>query len=328
MAFIPVNPRIRAFEVRYALLRNFIKKRIFSIREYDHKKVDKILFEIQREIARVRKFSLRWADQNLTWVYNQGYTKAKKKMIKEGIKPPGKNTIKHGRKQEIINRFKIITGQMTDSIYKGAVNYFEVLKKAEVEIQTKMQFKMEDTEVTKRIDNVINDALEERYRKVELADGEETIRIAISTTDEARDEIVKVLKKAYGKIDFVEVNGRNYNVKKYAKMIARTEMRKGQTQSVLDVCEQFDNDLVQVSQHGDSCPICDPYQGQIYSLSGQSKEYPALDIEIPIHPNCEHNLDPVSSYGIAVMKRRGTLPTQTKNKPTVPQRRQELRKAG
>src|SRR5690606_668684 len=36
------------------------------------------------------------------------------------------------------------------------------------------------------------------------------------------------------------------------------------------------NDLVEVSAHDGARPLCEPYQGRIFSLSGNHPDYPAL----------------------------------------------------
>lgn len=57
-------------------------------------------------------------------------------------------------------------------------------------------------------------------------------------------------------------------------------------------------DLVKMSEHDDSCPICLPYQGRVYSLSGNSEIYPYLydtgwdETYQNFHPNCRHYLEP------------------------------------
>jgi hypothetical protein len=52
-------------------------------------------------------------------------------------------------------------------------------------------------------------------------------------------------------------------------------------------------DLVKMSSHATTCPVCAVYQGRVYSISGRSKEYPALSVVFRngynnIHPNCRH----------------------------------------
>jgi hypothetical protein len=99
--------------------------------------------------------------------------------------------------------------------------------------------------------------------------------------------------------NFIEINGRHYNLRKYSMLVARTEMRKSQSSGVLNSCKQYDNDLVEVSNHGTTTPICEPYEGNTYSLSGRTKGFPYLDTSPPYHPNCQHFLIPTSEEAIA-----------------------------
>lgn len=104
---------------------------------------------------------------------------------------------------------------------------------------------------------------------------------------------------------FIERNGRNYNLRDYSKMVARTRMRECQSESVKNYCGEYENDLVQFSEHAESCPICEPYQGQIYSLSGSHPDYDQLPESPPIHPNCEHDISPTSETAIQFREKFG-----------------------
>ena len=82
-------------------------------------------------------------------------------------------------------------------------------------------------------------------------------------------------------------------------------MRDSQTAATLDLCNQYDNDLVQWSEHGTICDICKEFEGNVYSISGTSLNYPMLEEVPPAHPHCEHVLLATSEEGIALEKERG-----------------------
>jgi hypothetical protein len=86
-----------------------------------------------------------------------------------------------------------------------------------------------------------------------------------------------------------------YNLGAYARMVARTTLREAQTQATLDLCATYENDLVEISDHNTDCELCEQYEGNIYSLSGNDSEYPKLEEETPFHPNCQHSILPTSS---------------------------------
>ena len=88
---------------------------------------------------------------------------------------------------------------------------------------------------------------------------------------------------------------RQYNLRSYAEMVARTTYRQAQTQATRDNCALYENDLVEVSQNGTDCKECLEYEKQkIYSLSGNDPNYPILDKDPPWHPNCQHSISPSS----------------------------------
>ena len=112
----------------------------------------------------------------------------------------------------------------------------------------------------------------------------------------AKKNILTSLLNVVDDASFVFVNGRNYDINYYTDMVARTELAKTYNQAHLATFKEFGDDLVKMSTHAGSCPICSPFQGIIYSLSGENKDYEAYppDAHLPIHPNCGHTLLPVT----------------------------------
>ncbi len=84
--------------------------------------------------------------------------------------------------------------------------------------------------------------------------------------------------------------GHQWTLKRYSEMLARTHTMRSYNDSVINRAEQFGVDLVQVSTHGGACALCTPYEGNIYSLSGNNSKYPRYTLGLPIHPNCRHTL--------------------------------------
>lgn len=114
-------------------------------------------------------------------------------------------------------------------------------------------------------------------------------------------KIMDHLLKKIGGGDFILINGRNYNLKAYAELVARTRMREAQTEATKELCKEFDNDLVQFSKHDSPCEVCAPLEGQVFSISGDDPKYPALTDEEtpPIHPCCGHNINPTSENALS-----------------------------
>jgi hypothetical protein len=114
------------------------------------------------------------------------------------------------------------------------------------------------------------------------------------------------LRDQIGQGEFLEIKGRSYKMNKYAELVGRTTMRDAQTAATLDLCHQYENDLVQVSSHGTVCEICAQYEGKVYSISGKTPGYPMLERRTPFHPNCEHSMLPTSLE--AILAEAGKLP--------------------
>ena len=105
-------------------------------------------------------------------------------------------------------------------------------------------------------------------------------------------EFLRVLLEAD---EFIEINGRTYKMSKYAKMVARTELKHARDAATNDLCHQYENDLVEISDHGASikgspqyCEECAKFEGKVYSLSGRHPKYPSLTSSgyLEAHPNC------------------------------------------
>ena len=120
------------------------------------------------------------------------------------------------------------------------------------------------------------------------------------TSKDIAGKIMAKLKDSIGGGDFIVVNGKNYNLKAYSEMVARTRMRESQTEATIELCNEFENDLVQFSKHENPCDECAQYEGQVFSISGNHPDYPKLPDEAycPVHPRCEHSLNPTSENAL------------------------------
>jgi hypothetical protein len=132
----------------------------------------------------------------------------------------------------------------------------------------------------------------------------------------------KYLEKLSAGDDFIEVGGKFFELKYYAEMVARSELHNAYVEATVDECKAFDCDLVQFSRHASPCPICAQLEGKVFSISGDDENFPSLDEPVQIevmtktesktidvdprfpHPNCEHNLNPVTR---AILRASGEL---------------------
>lgn len=76
---------------------------------------------------------------------------------------------------------------------------------------------------------------------------------------------------------FTDKLGRKWTPEGYVSTVVRTANSNLATQIQLDIGDHYGADLVEVSSHAGARPLCAPYQGRIYSRSGNDKKYPALD---------------------------------------------------
>ena len=60
--------------------------------------------------------------------------------------------------------------------------------------------------------------------------------------------------------------------------------------------DEFETDLVEMSEHSPTCAECAKYQGRVYSVSGKNKKFPKLPDKIAkngcVHEGCRHRLYP------------------------------------
>lgn len=105
-------------------------------------------------------------------------------------------------------------------------------------------------------------------------------------------------------LKFVQAGKYKYKPDYYAEMVSRVKFHEAHSYATLQQCNNYDTDLVQVSSHNTITPICIPFEGKVYSISGNSKLFPPLFDMPPYHPNCLHLLYPTFMSG---MKAQGVL---------------------
>lgn len=100
-----------------------------------------------------------------------------------------------------------------------------------------------------------------------------------------------------GVTGFQDVAGRNWNMRSYSEMVARTSTMEAHLTGTANRLTEYGRDLVQVSTHSKPCELCIPWQGKILSLTGKTGGYPTLAQAKEkglFHPNCKH------AYGLYI----------------------------
>ena len=256
---------------RVAIFRELTKTKIS---DYKESEVYKSQRQIEAIIQMLNRQDERWTRRALPKAYKDqrattlaqveilGF-KRKAKLNRAGLK------YEMGRTMAFLRRANLSMKRTTD-------NFFGALRFGGAQLAKIQEFDDEEhaafIEKTKALSLI---AIREGWSRVKLSN-----LIAAKLYDLAEDG------------DFIIINGRNFNIESYAEMVARTEIRKAQTQAAKDTCAEYGCDLVQWSSHSNPCQECAPLEDQVFSLSGQDIEFPPLtaDEEPPLHPNCGHSI--------------------------------------
>ena len=148
-----------------------------------------------------------------------------------------------------------------------------------------------------------------RFREVDAAIGRH-VEGVIAESEKRRAQAA--LAQSRAKVDYAGLRGRvighktieghELGLASYIEMLAITTARNafnlGSTNSIIEQ----GNDLALVSREirPNTCKVCREWAGKIVSISGKSKDYPALDQALEeglMHPNCIHHILPVDYPG-------------------------------
>ena len=89
---------------------------------------------------------------------------------------------------------------------------------------------------------------------------------------------------------FRDRRGAEWRLSTYAEMAVLTASREAHTQATVNRLVENGMDLVRVSKSPESCDLCKRYEGKVYSITGTTEGYPALEDAPPYHPRCSHFL--------------------------------------
>jgi hypothetical protein len=94
-----------------------------------------------------------------------------------------------------------------------------------------------------------------------------------------------------GIVGFVDERGRKWDMGSYGEMSTRSAVNRAAVEGFRDTLTDSGYDLVIVGVSTEPCPICDPWEGRVLSLTGNDERYPSLADAIGEglhHPNCKH----------------------------------------
>lgn len=275
--------RIRELERIYRVIEKEIMNDLLlvDVGNYQEVKTVKVQEKINRLIKMLNRSATEWSKVAVPEAYEKGYEVAKTRLEIIGAEKDeefSERIHKHTIKNEVEETIDtLITADLSIKINVGT--YLYLVRQSALGLMQIQEFDFRD-------EAFISDLLDDTI-------------IAGGTRNQAKKLITEYITSEVGEGKFIQIRGRNYNMSKYADLVAKTRLRTVQTKAVLNSCKQYANDLVEVSAHGTDCIICDPYEGNIYSLSGKDSPYPWLDAYPPFHPRCQHHIRPVSIEAIA-----------------------------
>ena len=255
---------------------------------FDGAKAEEIKRKAKRIVTYLNAVAGRWTRQTTKVAYEKAAEKAKAQLWRLGRHiPRGKPPARSGPQvvEETADKALLrATGSIMRTVEKFISAALMGTGATKSLIGTVQEFDYEDVEA-------------------EFADlAAEAVRLELSR-GALKKAIMDRLRQLVDDEKLITIGERTYNLSKYAEMVARTTLREAQTRATLDLCATYENDLVEISDHNTDCVLCEQYEGNVYSLSGNDPEYPKLEEETPFHPNCQHSMLPTSETAINVRER-------------------------
>jgi len=286
---IPLGGKVRELERIYGTVEREIAKEmaLMDIGNYQELKAVSTQEKIYALVDMLNMAAIKWSNEAVPEAYERGYTVSKTRLEILGVQKNEEfNSKTHEQAIEYLaDETMDVLIKANQSIKLNVAIFLYLARQAARGLSQFQAFDMRDEEV---IDELLGDALR-----------------AGETRGYAMKAVREHFRARFGDAQFIRINGRNYNLRSYADLVAKTRLRVVQTEAVLNSCKEYENDLVQVSDHGTDCQICLPYEGNIYSLSGKSSAYPYLDSYPPWHPRCQHNISPTSEIVLEARERWG-----------------------
>ena len=284
---IPLGNKVNELERIYGIIEREITREMALVDVGNYRELGAIATQekIDKLIKMLNRSVVRWSTKAVAEAYEKGRMVAKTRLEILGLQKVGGFQNKTHRQaiERQVNITMDVLIRANQSIKLNVATFLYLARQAVKGLSQFQAFDMRDEEF---IDELLGDALRE---------GE--------TRGFASRIVRDYFREQFGDAKFININGRNYEMRKYADLVAKTRLRVVQTEAVLNTCKEFDNDLVQVSDHGCDCQICQEYEGNTYSLSGKSSSYPYLDSYPPWHPRCQHNISPTSEIVIEAKER-------------------------
>lgn len=143
---------------------------------------------------------------------------------------------------------------------------------------------------TKSINRRIARDSEDAFRKC-VARGAEHAITGVGTIEEGVQRTLNEFANE-GITKVTDQSGRTWQADTYAEMATRTASARAHRQGHMNRAEANGYDLVIVSAHAESCPVCDPWEREVLSHEEDDVYTSVAEAEAEglFHPNCGHSL--------------------------------------
>lgn len=299
---------------------NQLGKDIISVYSQLQSQISDLLFSenknkyslIENYLLSTLNYSINWSREFVRKCYEQARTKAENKILTK-LSGRKRKELNHDifinfKIKSLIKRFQKVSRSIERIIKLYQDTEKEVDKKLlQVQFFRKIDFRKR--EIGKKVDREVKKGLTtlERWTKTTLIPYKYRATLSLG---EIKKNIKSVFRELFGEINFIQIrmkNGklRNYKLKTYIQMVTRTEIREIQSRATISTCKEYENDLIAFSSHSNPCSLCEPFDGQTFSISGKHPIYPKLDDAAPLHPHCNHGMEPTSEDELFVREKYG-----------------------
>lgn len=169
-------------------------------------------------------------------------------------------------------------------------------------IAREMQYQVHQglAQVGRQVQRYVQTSLDDALRSAGLSAAGEKMAAGATLSDMRKRLIDMLQQEGFMTVQYGQGPGAyQVRVENYASMVARSTTREASNTAKLNAAMEHGYDLVLFTEHYPTCEICAPIQGRVYSISGEDKRFPALDM-LPgfkdgyknLHPNCRHVLVP------------------------------------
>jgi len=244
----------------------------FLNQEITESNKQQFLSQTQDEIRKSDTEIKNWLIPTIATFYLAGYTEVNNDLIRANFRASGVDL-------KFKPTFNDLISNPIMEVHKQSVN--TILSDSYIDFASGMNG------LQKNIEHRINDAVKQQINR-KLIDGRLTGQSIQNISSD-----VKQLLAEQGFTSLTDRGGNRWSLERYSEMLTRTHTIKASAEGTVNRSAELGIDLVEWLTADSPCEICDPRNGVVYSVSGNSKEYEKLpDLPGEVHPNCKCAIAP------------------------------------